>query len=52
MTVGTLKVAKATSKALDVSEKVGRFVAKVIGEPVECAVSIVTKIKVYGICLE
>ncbi len=34
----TQEVAKTTSKALDVSEKVGGFVAKVIGEPVECAV--------------
>jgi hypothetical protein len=36
------EIAKTTSKALDVTEKVGSFVAKVIGEPVECAVGMLS----------
>ena len=36
------EIAKTTSKALDVTEKVGGFVAKVIGEPVECAVGMLS----------
>jgi hypothetical protein len=36
------EVAKATGKALDVSEKVGSFVAKVIGEPLESAVGMLS----------
>ncbi len=36
------EIAKTTSKALDVAEKVGSFVAKVIGEPVECAVGMLS----------
>ncbi len=34
------EVAKATTKGLEVSEKVGGFVAKVLGEPIEQAVGI------------
>lgn len=36
----TQEVAKATTKGLEVSEKVGFFVAKVLGEPIEQAVGI------------
>jgi hypothetical protein len=36
------EVAKATGKALGVSEKVGSFVAKVIGEPLESAVGMLS----------
>lgn len=38
----TQEVAKTTSKALDVSEKVGGFVAKVIGEPLESAIGMLS----------
>jgi hypothetical protein len=38
----TQEIAKTTSKALDVVEKVGGFVAKIIGEPVECAVGMIS----------
>ncbi len=36
----TQEVAKATTKGLEVSEKVGGFVAKVLGEPIEQAIGI------------
>jgi len=38
----TQEVAKATSKALEVTEKVGCFVARVIGEPVDLAVGLLS----------
>lgn len=36
----TQEVAKATTKGLEVSEKIGGFVAKVLGEPIETAAGI------------
>lgn len=38
--MATQEVAKAASKALEVSEKLGTFVAKVLGEPIETAAGI------------
>ena len=38
----TQEIAKTTRKALEVSEKVGSFVAKVIGQPLESAVGMLS----------
>ena len=38
----TQEIAKTTSKALEVADKLGGFVAKVIGEPLESAVGMLS----------